>query len=267
MSGISVRGVSKEFPARNGTTLALQDVDLELPEHSMTALIGASGCGKSTLLRLLGDLERPTTGEVLVGGRPPHDLRAQGSIGVAFQDAALLPWQNVRKNIALSTRAAGRAVAWEEVDALIELVGLTGFADAKPGELSGGMRQRVSIARALALKPQLLLLDEPFGALDELLRTSMNIELQRIWLEQRSTTVIVTHSVSEAVFLADRVIVMGSRPGRVVDVVDVPFARPRDADLMRSPEYHALCDDVSSRLATAITDAPAPVAAPALASR
>jgi NitT/TauT family transport system ATP-binding protein len=252
MSGISVRGASKVYAARHGRTVALEGVDLELPEHSMTALIGASGCGKSTLLRLLGDLEQPTEGGVLVGGRPPRELRRQGRIGVAFQDAALLPWQSVRKNIALSVRAAGRKVDWAEVDHLVRLVGLEGFADARPGQLSGGMRQRVSIARALALRPQLLLLDEPFGALDELLRTQMNIELQRIWLEQRSTTVIVTHSVGEAVFLADRVVIMGARPGRVVDVVDVPFPRPRDAGLLRSAEYHALCDEVSARLAAAI---------------
>ncbi|GAA1643004.1 ABC transporter ATP-binding protein [Georgenia ruanii] len=263
MSGISVRGASKVYAGRHGETVALEGVDLELPEHSMTALIGASGCGKSTLLRLLGDLEQPTTGGVLVGGRPPHELRRQGRIGVAFQDAALLPWQSVRKNIALSVRASGRKVDWAEVDHLVRLVGLEGFADARPGQLSGGMRQRVSIARALALRPQLLLLDEPFGALDELLRTQMNIELQRIWLEQRSTTVIVTHSVGEAVFLADRVVIMGARPGRVVDVVDVPFPRPRDAELLRSADYHALCDEVSARLAAAIGGEATTPAAPA----
>ncbi|KAE8766134.1 ABC transporter ATP-binding protein [Georgenia thermotolerans] len=266
MSGISVRGAAKVYAGRHGETVALEGVDLELPEHSMTALIGASGCGKSTLLRLLGDLEQPTAGGVLVGGRPPHELRRQGRIGVAFQDAALLPWQSVRKNIALSVRASGRKVDWAEVDHLVRLVGLEGFADARPGQLSGGMRQRVSIARALAVRPQLLLLDEPFGALDELLRTQMNIELQRIWLEQRSTTVIVTHSVGEAVFLADRVVIMGARPGRVVDVVDVPFPRPRDAELMRSAEYHALCDEVSARLAAAIGGEEAAPSAPAAAA-
>ncbi|HEV7950637.1 MAG TPA: ABC transporter ATP-binding protein [Glaciihabitans sp.] len=252
MTGITLTGVSRRYGDPTTGVLALDQVDLHLPEHSFTSLIGASGCGKSTLLRLLGDLDTPTTGTVEVDGAAPAVLRKAGRVGVAFQDPSLLPWRTTRRNIALTLEAAGKPVNRQRIDELIALVGLAGFENAKPAQLSGGMRQRVSIARALVLDPQLLLLDEPFGALDELLRTSMNLELQRIWLERRNTTVMVTHSISEAVFLSDQVVVMGARPGRVVEVVDIPFARPRDADLMRTPEFHEVCDYVSSRLAAAI---------------
>jgi NitT/TauT family transport system ATP-binding protein len=260
MSGIKLTGVSRRYGDGPTSVLALERVDLSLPDHSFTSLIGASGCGKSTLLRLLGDLDAPTTGTVVVDGAAPAALRRAGRIGVAFQDPSLLPWRTTRKNIALTLEAAGKRVDRARIDELIALVGLAGFEDAKPGQLSGGMRQRVSIARALVLDPQLLLLDEPFGALDELLRTSMNLELQRIWLERRNTTVMVTHSISEAVFLSDQVVVMGARPGRVVDVVDIPFERPRDAALLRTPEFHEVCDYVSERLAAAIGGAAAPAA-------
>jgi NitT/TauT family transport system ATP-binding protein len=251
--GIELRGVSRRYGSAASSVLALDGVDLIFPDQSFTTLIGASGCGKSTLLRLLGDLDSPTTGTVTIDGQKPAVLRRAGRIGVAFQDASLLPWRTTRANIALSLQAAGKPVNGAAIDRLIDLVGLAGFENAKPAQLSGGMRQRVSIARALVLEPQLLLLDEPFGALDELLRSTMNIELQRIWLEQRNTTVMVTHSVSEAVFLSDRVVIMGTNPGRVVEVVDIPFARPRDAALFRSAEFHEACDTISEKLAAAIT--------------
>ncbi|MCU1405778.1 MAG: NitT/TauT family transport system ATP-binding protein [Glaciihabitans sp.] len=251
MSGIILSDLSRRYGGADGV-LALDSVDLTLPPRSFTTLIGASGCGKSTLLRLLGDLDTPTTGSITVDGEAPSVLRKAGRVGVAFQDPSLLPWRTTRRNIALTLEAAGKPVDRAKIDGLISLVGLDEFADSKPAQLSGGMRQRVSIARALVLEPELLLLDEPFGALDELLRTSMNLELQRIWLERRNTTVMVTHSVSEAVFLSDQIVIMGARPGRVVDVVDVPFARPREASLLRTPEFHAVCDDVSERLGRAI---------------
>jgi len=250
--GIRVEGLSKRYPGKGGGVLALENTDLDLPEGSFTALIGASGCGKSTLLKMLCALEEPTTGEISIHGESPASLQKGGRIGVAFQDPSLLPWRTVRSNIALTVQAAGRRVDRDQVNQLIELVGLGGFADARPGQLSGGMRQRVSIARALMLQPEVLLLDEPFGALDELLRTTMNVELQRIWLERRCTTVMVTHSIDEAVFLADRVVIMGARPGRVCDIVEIDLPRPRPAELMRTAEFHELCDDVSARLAAAM---------------
>lgn len=252
MTAIAVRGLRRTYGTGASAVLALDGIDLELPAGSFTALIGASGCGKSTLLRLIGDLDEPTAGAVTIGGERPSVLRKAGRVGVAFQDPSLLPWRSVRRNISLTLEAAGRTVDRAAIDELIRLVGLGGFEQARPGQLSGGMRQRVSIARALALDPQVLLLDEPFGALDELLRGDMNRELQRIWLERQPTTVMVTHSISEAVFLADRVVVMGSRPGRVHEIVEVPFARPRSQTLLADPSFHALCDRVSATLSAAI---------------
>lgn len=253
MSGIALSSVGKVFGSRSNDVVALENINLELPLGSFTALIGPSGCGKSTLLRVIGDLEQPTTGTVAIHGEPPRSLRREGKIGVAFQDPSLLPWRDVRRNIGLTLEVLGRKPAPGTIEDLIALVGLTGFEGALPGQLSGGMRQRVAIARALAVEPEVLLLDEPFGALDELLRRAMNLELQRIWSERQPTTVLVTHSIAEAAFLADRVVVMSPRPGRIVDVIDVPFERPRQPELLRDPAFHALSD----RLAEALFQMPA----------
>ncbi|MFI8595472.1 ABC transporter ATP-binding protein [Microbacterium sp. NPDC078428] len=246
---VAIRGADKSFALGRGKTLqALANVDIEIAEGEFVAIIGPSGCGKSTVLRLAAGLDEATSGSVDVFGADPRQLARQHRLGVAFQEHALLPWASVRQNIALPFKVAGRRVDDERVDGLIELVGLSGFEKARPKQLSGGMRQRVSIARALALSPDLLLLDEPFGALDAVTRRRMNAELARIWGEEKITTILVTHDVDEALILADRIIVMTGRPGHVREVKKVDFPRPRDAETTRSPEFHALVDELTSLL-------------------
>jgi NitT/TauT family transport system ATP-binding protein len=228
--------------------LALDGVDLEIESGAFVALIGPSGCGKSTVLRSIAGLLRPAKGSVEADGRDPRELAREHRLGVAFQDDALLPWLSAFDNVALAYRAAGRPVDRARVAALLELTGIAEFAAARPKQLSGGMRQRVAIARALVLDPAVLLLDEPFGALDAVTRRHLNIELQRIWSERAIATLLVTHSVEEAVFLADRVAVMSARPGRIRREQVVPFARPRERALLASAEFHALVDDLTAAL-------------------
>ncbi|MBB5223189.1 NitT/TauT family transport system ATP-binding protein [Amaricoccus macauensis] len=248
--GISLTGVSKTYRGRGTEVEALRDLNLDCPEGSFTALIGPSGCGKSTALRISLGLESHDGGTVRVAGKTPAEATRSGLTGVAFQDAALLPWRSVRKNIALPLEVLRRdpRAHEEQIAGLIRLVGLDGYENALPGELSGGMRQRVAIARSLITAPQVLFLDEPFGALDQIRRRSMNVELQRIWLETGSTALLVTHGIDEAVFLADRVVVMHANPGRVVAVIDVPFERPRTPDLFSMPEFHRLADHIAEVL-------------------
>lgn len=245
---LRIDGVSRSFVLDGQQVPALHDITLEVPTGSFTALIGPSGCGKSTLLRILGSLDRADRGTVTLDGVEPEALRSAGRIGVAFQDAALLPWRSVRRNIALPLEVLRRTVDAAQIEHLIALVGLQGYEDALPAQLSGGMRQRVAIARSLVTRPDVLLLDEPFGALDEILRRQMNLELQRIWSEQRPTTVLVTHAIDEAILLADRVVVMGTRPGRIVANVEVPFERPRTPALLKSSEFHDLADRLADLL-------------------
>lgn len=244
--------VVKRFRLGRGADItALDRVSLRVERGEFIALLGPSGCGKSTLLRLIASLENADAGSVEVNGGPPGQLARAHRLGVAFQDHALLPWLSVAANIGLVFKIAGRPVDSRRVEDLIRLVGLDGFQRARPKHLSGGMRQRAAIARALALAPELLLLDEPFAALDAVTRRQMNIELQRIWSQQRITTVLVTHAVEEALFLADRIIVMSSRPGRVVNTITVPFARPRGPEVARSAGFHQLADDLIAQLAPA----------------
>lgn len=250
VSGIRLENVSRVFKGRGATVQALDSVSLDCPTGSFTALIGPSGCGKSTMLRLALGLDAADSGLVSISGLAPGDAAKAGITGVAFQDAALMPWRTVEDNIALPLDVLGRSrrAAQTQIAELIELVGLSGFEKALPGELSGGMRQRVAIARSLVTNPQVLFLDEPFGALDQILRRQMNVELQRIWIASRATTLLVTHGIDEAVFLADRVVVMQSRPGRIARIIDIPMARPRQPDVFTSPEFHALQDAVAEAL-------------------
>jgi NitT/TauT family transport system ATP-binding protein len=249
MAKVEIHGVSKSYALdRRDSVLALKDVNLTIEDGEFVALLGPSGCGKSTLLHLVAALEEVSTGSILVDGESPALLRDQHRLGIAFQDHALLPWLSVKGNVALPFKIAGLPVDYARVRHLIELAGLQGFEEARPSQLSGGMRQRAAIARSLCLEPTLLLLDEPFGALDAVTRRRMNLELQQIWLEGSLTTLMVTHSVDEALFLADRVVVMSGRPGVIVEAIPVPFPRPRLIDCMRSEEFHHLIDHLTMLL-------------------
>jgi NitT/TauT family transport system ATP-binding protein len=235
--------VGMTYRADSGPVEALRDISFAVGRGELVALVGPSGCGKSTLLRIVAGLRPPTTGSVAVAGRPVRGPIT--AVGMVFQAPVLLKWRTVRDNVVLPAELSGLDARGfrDRADALLELVGLTGFGDRYPRELSGGMQQRASICRALLLDPPLLLMDEPFGALDAMTRDDMNLELLRVWGEsatERKTIVFVTHSIPEAVFLADRVIVMSPRPGRVTEVVAVPLPRPRSPATRALPEFGRL---------------------------
>jgi NitT/TauT family transport system ATP-binding protein len=248
------RGVGKTFRGKRDDLLALDDVNLTMRPGTVTAIVGPSGCGKSTLLRIIAGLESCSAGEVRISGDTPKKVAARGDVAVAFQDPSLLPWRSVESNVALARSLARMKPDAERVRHLISVVGLEGFENVKPAALSGGMRQRAAIARCLVTGPALLLLDEPFGAVDELTRRRLNIELPPLW-EARSdesgaaaTVLLVTHSIPEAVLLADEIVVMSPRPGRIVGQLNVDLPRPRSADHLHSPRFHELVDEVADLL-------------------
>ncbi|WP_439593664.1 ABC transporter ATP-binding protein [Microbacterium sp.] len=236
---VSAAGVGKIFPTKDGDITALTDVELTVSAGEFVSLIGPSGCGKSTLLRLIADLDQATSGDLRIFGKGARQARLDQDYGIAFQQAGLLPWRTVAANISLPLELHGtaRAARSSRVAELAELVGLTDFVDRYPDQLSGGMQQRVAIARALATSPRLLLMDEPFGALDEMTREYLQSELARIAAETGAAVVFVTHSIPEAVFLSDRVVVMSPRPGRITDVIETNLGEERDESLRESPAY------------------------------
>jgi len=241
---IRLDGVEVAYPSPSGAVLALARVDLAARDGEFLAVVGPSGCGKTTLLKLVAGLLMPTSGTVAVDGAPVRG--PGGDVGVVFQSPLLMPWRSVLDNILLQVEIRGHRRP-EHVAAargLIELVGLGGFADRPPYELSGGMQQRVALCRALIHDPRLLLMDEPFGALDAMTREAMNAELQRIWMERRKTVLLITHSIPEAVYLADRVVVMGPRPGRIVGEVAIDLPRPRGLEILESPDFGRLAATV-----------------------
>jgi NitT/TauT family transport system ATP-binding protein len=237
MTVVEIKGLTKTFPKGNVT--ALQGIDLQIEPGEFVSLIGPSGCGKSTLLRLIGDLTEPSAGTVEVNGKSAHQARLDHDYGMVFQDSVLFDWRNVAKNVGLPLEMLGwdRARRKERVEEMLRLVELQGFGDHYPWQLSGGMQMRVAIARALSFEPALLLMDEPFGALDEMTRERLNIELLDLWRRLESTIVFVTHSISEAVFLSTRVVVMSPRPGRVAGVVAIDLPQPRSADTREDPRF------------------------------
>jgi NitT/TauT family transport system ATP-binding protein len=243
---VEIGGVSKQF----GQTTALEGIDLEIGEREFVSLIGPSGCGKSTLLRIIGDLIEPSSGTVVVNGKSARQARRDRDYGIVFQDPVLYDWRTVAKNVALPLEMArwSRQKRNKRVQEMLELVELQGFESHRPWQLSGGMQQRVSIARALSFDPALLLMDEPFGALDEMTRERLNMELLKIWEASGSTIVFVTHSIAEAVFLSTRVVVMSPRPGRISEVIPVDLPQPRTATTREEPHFFELVTRVREAL-------------------
>ena len=247
---IAAQGLDLVFPTADAPVHALKDIDLDIFRGEFVSLIGPSGCGKTTLLRVVADLERPTGGTITVNGMTPDEARRKRAYGYVFQAAALYPWRTIEKNIALPLEIMGidRAEQRRRIEAGLDLVGLAGFGKKFPWQLSGGMQQRASIARALCFDPDLLLMDEPFGALDEIVRDHLNEELLKLWAKTDKTIVFVTHSIPEAVFLSTRIVVMSPRPGRIHEIIDCDLGPDRPLDIRDTPEFLAIAHRVRDGL-------------------
>ena len=241
---IRVEHLSVRFPDnKNGTPVtALQDVSLTIGQGEFVSLVGPSGCGKTTLLRTIADLQQPTEGKVTVLGQSPREVRLAKKYGIVFQNPVLYDWRTVRRNVCMPMELKGipKKIRTQTVSEMLDLVGLYDFGKKFPHELSGGMQQRVGIARALAVKPEILLMDEPFSALDEFTKEKLNEDLLRIWNKTHKTILFVTHNIAEAVFLSDRVVVLSPHPGRVSAIVDITLPRPRTLAIKNTPEFGAL---------------------------
>lgn len=247
---ISIDKLSLTFPTSDGDVHALSDIDLSIKQGEFVSFIGPSGCGKTTLLRVIADLERATAGTIQVNGLSPEQARLARAYGYVFQAAALYPWRSISKNVALPLEIMGlaRSEIRQRVAQNLELVNLAGFERKYPWQLSGGMQQRASIARALAVEPDLLLMDEPFGALDEIVRDHLNEQLLQLWAKTNKTVVFVTHSIPEAVFLSTRIVVMSPRPGKIYDIIDSELPRDRDLSVRETPEFLAIANRVRDGL-------------------
>ena len=238
-SVIEARELSLTFETSDGPVYALSKVNLTVHDGDFVSFIGPSGCGKTTLLRVIADLERASEGAISVNGMTPEEARLKRAYGYVFQAPALYPWRTIERNVALPLEIMGFSSAEraERIARNLDLVNLTGFEKKFPWQLSGGMQQRVSIARALAVDPKLLLMDEPFGALDEIVRDKLNQQLLELWGRTKKTVVFVTHSILEAVFLSSRIVVMSPRPGRIIDVIETNFPKNRTLDIRETPEF------------------------------
>jgi NitT/TauT family transport system ATP-binding protein len=250
---VDLQGLSLVFETADGPVHALSEIDLAIEAGEFVSFIGPSGCGKTTLLRVIADLEQPTGGRLSVNGLPPGEARLARQYGYVFQAPALYPWRTIARNVTLPLEIFGMPKAEREQRAqhYLGLVGLTDFAARFPWQLSGGMQQRASIARTLSFEPQLLLMDEPFGALDEITRDKLNLHLTDLWRERNLTVIFVTHSIPEAVFLSTRVVAMSANPGRISRVIECPFPKRRTLDLRNTPAFL----DVSQQVRDALSDA------------
>ena len=247
---ISAQNLDLTFETNDGPVHALKDITLDIDEGEFISLIGPSGCGKTTLLRVIADLEQPTGGKISVNGMTPEEARLKRAYGYVFQQAALLPWRTIEQNVGLPLEVMGldATIRKQRIASNLELVNLAGFEKKFPWQLSGGMQQRASIARALAVEPAMLLMDEPFGALDEIVRDHLNEQLLKLWAKTRKTVVFVTHSIPEAVFLSTRIVVMSPRPGRIHEIIDCNLGPDRPLDIRETPEFLKIAHQVREGL-------------------